>query len=308
MQRNKENASIIETGRKDIFSFLLTAKDPETGDGLPMPELMMEGNTLIVAGSDTSSTTLSAILYYPLRNPYCLQRLTTEVRQSFSHEEDIRVGPKLRSCTYLRACIDEAMRMTPAVADLLPRVVLPGGLQISALDLDILAGVDVGVCTYAIQHYRDYIVEPFKYDPGRWLAKDPNEGSMARSTSHRSDSGISLRRSASPPEPTLALQIPGRAATSADQDRDALLACFAPFSLGHRACLGKPLVYMELSIAVARLVWNYDMRLIEKKPLGWRTRRDVKLGRKHRDEHHTQDWFLGDKKGPWVEIAAVERV
>lgn len=60
MERTKENASSGSphgnTGRKDIFSFLLHAKDPESGEGMPMPELWMEGNTLIVAGSDTAST------------------------------------------------------------------------------------------------------------------------------------------------------------------------------------------------------------------------------------------------------------
>ena len=53
MARDKEGGG--ET-RKDIFSILLHAKDPETGEGLSWPELWMEGNTLIVAGSDTSST------------------------------------------------------------------------------------------------------------------------------------------------------------------------------------------------------------------------------------------------------------
>lgn len=57
MARTKEKEmGLGETGRRDIFSFLLHAKDPETGQGFPMPELWMEGNTLIVAGSDTSST------------------------------------------------------------------------------------------------------------------------------------------------------------------------------------------------------------------------------------------------------------
>ena len=57
MAKMKEKeAGQVEMGRKDIFSFLLHAKDPETGQGFPMPELFMEGNTLIVAGSDTSST------------------------------------------------------------------------------------------------------------------------------------------------------------------------------------------------------------------------------------------------------------
>lgn len=60
MERTKEQGQngspVVETGRRDIFSFLLHAKDPESGEGMPMPELWMEGNTLIVAGSDTTST------------------------------------------------------------------------------------------------------------------------------------------------------------------------------------------------------------------------------------------------------------
>ena len=46
----------VDNGRKDIFTFLMRARDPETGHSMPMSELWMEGNTLIVAGSDTTST------------------------------------------------------------------------------------------------------------------------------------------------------------------------------------------------------------------------------------------------------------
>lgn len=56
MERTERDKKEGDTGRKDIFSFMLHARDPETGQGLPTQELWMEGNTLIVAGSDTSST------------------------------------------------------------------------------------------------------------------------------------------------------------------------------------------------------------------------------------------------------------
>ena len=60
MARDKEDGASA-SDRKDIFTYLLHAKDPETGEGFPMPELWMEGNTLIVAGSDTSSTYVTGI-------------------------------------------------------------------------------------------------------------------------------------------------------------------------------------------------------------------------------------------------------
>jgi hypothetical protein len=75
------NTSLDTSGRKDIFSYLLNAKDPETGEGLPKSELWMEGNTLIVAGSDTSSTTISATLYYLLRNSVCLQLVPSRLHR-----------------------------------------------------------------------------------------------------------------------------------------------------------------------------------------------------------------------------------
>lgn len=54
--RQARDAKGSDDGRKDIFGFLLRAKDPETGLETPLPELYMEANTLIVAGSDTTST------------------------------------------------------------------------------------------------------------------------------------------------------------------------------------------------------------------------------------------------------------
>lgn len=263
MARMKDQEKgLTEPGRKDIFAHLLGAKDPETGEGLTMPELWMEGNTLIVAGSDTSSTTLSATLFYLLRNPMTLTRLEKEIRTTFSQAEDIRFGSQLSNCHWLRACIDEAMRMSPAVPGLLPREVQEGGLIIPGLEMSLPAGVSVGVCTYAIHHHKDYVADPFTYDPSRWL----QEGH--------------------------------------EQDREALKSVFNPFSQGNRACLGKPLVYMEISIAIARLVWEYDMRLAADQHQSETILKEVEEGKRHENEYHVQDWFLSNNFGLFVEFKA----
>jgi len=291
------NISLDSSGRKDIFHYLLNAKDPETGEGLPKSELWMEGNTLIVAGSDTSSTTISATLYHLVRNTASLERLAGELRSAFDSFEDICTGSKLHACTYLRACIDEAMRMSPAVPGLLPRLVLPGGLDIAALDLHIPAGVDVGTCTYAIHHHKDYVVEPFTYNPSRWL-KRPSAKSHSR---QRSDSGVELQQVIQPSEDHK-IEDP-HVHREQEQEHDALHSVFAPFSLGNRACLGKPLVYMEISIAIARIVWKYDMRLVDVMPADSSIRADVKEGRRTEGDYHLRDWFLSANEGPVVQFA-----
>ena len=156
------------------------------------------------------------------------------------------------------------MRMTPAVPGLLPREILPGGLKIPELDIDLPAGVIVGTCIYSIQHHADYVVEPFTYDPSRWLKE-------------------------------------GHA-----QDREALQSVFNPFSLGNRSCMGKPLVYMELSIAVARLVFEYDMRLAADQKVDTEVAEDIKKGRRRADEYQVQDWFLSNNFGPHAEFRVRE--
>ncbi|KAI5358294.1 putative cytochrome P450 [Septoria linicola] len=268
MERQKRGEG---EGRKDIFSFLLTAKDPETGEGVPMPELWMEANTLIVAGSDTTSTTLAATLYYLLHNTHTLRKLENEVRGTFKSRSEIKMGPQMQSCTYLRAVIDETMRMTPAVGGVLPREVLPGGLSIPALNLELPAGVDVGVPVYAIHHHSDFVVAPFIFDPARWLPTKDGQEPHA-------------------------------------QNREALNSVFNPFSIGHRGCLGKPLVYMELCIAVARLVFEYDMRLSDDQHVSGFIKKEIRSGKRQPYEYQLQDWFMSRNEGPWAEFKAREGV
>ncbi|CZT19858.1 related to cytochrome P450 67 [Ramularia collo-cygni] len=271
MERTKEGgfgqpgSPSMESGRRDIFSFLLHAKDPETGEGMPMAELWMEANTLIVAGSDTTSTTLSAVLYYLLHNTHTLRRLEQEVRGAFSSADEIVTGSKMQSCTYLRACIDETMRMTPPVGGILPREVLPGGLAIPALGVDLPAGIDVGVPIYAIHHHEEFVTDPFTFDPSRWLPVAEGE------EAHK-------------------------------QDKDALMAVWNPFSLGHRGCLGKPLVYMELCIAIARMVWDFDMRVSAEQYVSEFLKEDIKRGRRRKEEYQLLDWFMSWNQGPWVDF------
>ncbi|KAI3324201.1 cytochrome P450 [Xylariaceae sp. AK1471] len=66
-------------------------------------------------GSDTMSTCLSALFFYLSRYPDCYLRLTEEIRSAFTNSGDIRGGACLAGCYYLRACIDESLRMCPPV-------------------------------------------------------------------------------------------------------------------------------------------------------------------------------------------------
>ncbi|KAL1612329.1 hypothetical protein SLS60_000555 [Paraconiothyrium brasiliense] len=225
MERTKMG---LDVDRRDFFYHLLNAKDPETGKGFSMDELWGESNLLIIAGSDTTSTAMAATLFYLAHNPATLQKLCQEIRNTFSDVEDIISGPTLSGCAYLRACIDESMRMTPPVAGALPRQVLPGGIDIDGHHIP--AGVDVGVPHYALHHNTDYFPRPFDYVPERWVS-DP-------------------------------------AANPLHNKLPDAHAAFCPFSIGPRGCIGKGLAYVELTITIARVVFMYDLKLAPGSTLG----------------------------------------
>lgn len=257
------NSDIYNSSRRDFFYYLLNAKDPETGQGFAKGEIWGESNTLIIAGSDTTSTTMTSTLFYLLHNPSALARVQKEIREKFANMEDIKSGPVLNSCSYLRACIDEAMRMSPPVGAILPRYTLDGGLDIPALNLHIPAGIGVGCPIYALHHNIQYVADPFSYKPERWLS--------------------------------------GEAASA--ESLESLHSVFNPFSLGPRGCIGKPMAYLEMSLALGRLIWGFDMRSA-KGELGRVGEGNDRLGqgRERQDEFQMWDIFVSDKEGPWAEF------
>ncbi|KAF4634033.1 hypothetical protein G7Y89_g4073 [Cudoniella acicularis] len=152
---------------KDILSLVQNARDPETGEKFSTKEIAAESATLVVAGTDTTSTTLTALLFYLSRNPRAYHLATSEIRSAFASLSEIRAGSKLNSCVYLRACVDETMRISPSVGGSLWREVGSGGAIIDGIPIP--AGFDVGTGIYAMHHNAAYYPEPEVWRPKRWL-------------------------------------------------------------------------------------------------------------------------------------------
>lgn len=77
------------------------------------------------AGGDTTATALSALFFYLSRNTESYSKLANEIRTTFSNHSEIQGGPKLASCRYLRASIEEALRMSPPVSSIELTQVVP---------------------------------------------------------------------------------------------------------------------------------------------------------------------------------------
>lgn len=165
----------IEQGssQSDVFDTLHSAQNTLTKEPLFSPlELQSETSLLIIAGSDTTATCLAATIFYLLHNPRSLERAQQEVRHIFPTLEELESGSQLKECQYLRACIDESLRMSPPVGGLMPRETLTGGMIVDGEHIP--EGVEIGTPIYAIHHSEIYYPDPFRFDPGRWLTSADN--------------------------------------------------------------------------------------------------------------------------------------
>lgn len=118
-------------------------------------------------GSDTSSTALASVFFYLGHYPDAYATAIKEIRETFATIDEIRSGAKLNSCVYLRACIDESLRMSPPAGSALWREVGPRGAVVDGAWIP--AGYDVGTGIYALHHNAAYFPKPFCFSPERWL-------------------------------------------------------------------------------------------------------------------------------------------
>lgn len=100
-------------GRRDIMTNILRHNDEK---GMSHAEILSNADGLIMAGSETTATALAGLTYCITTNPQALERVQREVREAFNSEKDIKINSTM-SLKYLNACIEEAMRIYPPVAE-----------------------------------------------------------------------------------------------------------------------------------------------------------------------------------------------
>ena len=248
---------------QDVFTAIQKVRHPKSGLAVWTPaELESEAALLILAGSDNTATAITATLFYLAHNSHTLEKSQAEVRSTFQNLEAIRAGEELSSCKYLRACIDESMRMSPPAPSIMPREVLSGGIEVDGHHIP--QGIEIGTPIYAIHHEATYFPEPFSFQPERWIA----EPEASDNTKEASRERIALARSA-----------------------------FHPFSRGARDCVGKQMAYREMMIVLARILWAFEMELAPGSSLG-EGKFGAGYGRERKGEYQLVDLFAAAGSGP----------
>ncbi|KAG8628055.1 hypothetical protein KVT40_003928 [Elsinoe batatas] len=137
--------------------------------------------TNIGAGSDTTSVSLSGILYHLLRNPTKLALLRAELdtARTNGNLSPIPTHQQAQALPYLQACIKEGLRLHPATGLPMMRMVPAGGATIAGVFFP--AGTEVGVNSW-VAHHNKRIFGPDADDfvPERWLQSAERSSTMER--------------------------------------------------------------------------------------------------------------------------------
>jgi cytochrome P450 len=91
---------------------------------MSVDEIVSTFGLLLIAGSETTATLLSAVIYLILKHPEVMDKLVTEIRTSFKNEDEI-TQISVNKLTYQLAVLEEGLRLHPPAPFGFPRVV-PG--------------------------------------------------------------------------------------------------------------------------------------------------------------------------------------
>ncbi|KAH7322251.1 cytochrome P450 [Rhizoctonia solani] len=222
----------LEDGKRslDLIDKLLESKD-EDGTPLSINELYAEALALLIAGSDTTSNTLSSLCYHLAIHPEVQRQLQAELDQNVLYDssdectdkEGLVVPPydavvqydDVKNLPYLNACIKEVLRIHSTVGTGLPRVV-PPGKTLTVSGQTFRAGSVISVPSYTTNRSSVWGNDAGEFRPERWL----------------------------------------------DGTAESFNKYFVPFSVGPRACVGRNLAYMDLMLIAATIFRRYQVEAL----------------------------------------------
>lgn len=173
-QIERKERKPLAQGTDNIVDFMDKVMDAHEQDPTKVSEyhIFMMGMSNIIAGSDTTSISLSAVMYYLIRNPHCLKKLRDEISDLAIKGA---IGEKItfrqsQDMPYLQAVIKEALRLHSATGLPLWRVVPAGGCEISGRFFP--PGTIVGVNTWVAHYNNSVFTDADCFLPERWLGEN----------------------------------------------------------------------------------------------------------------------------------------
>lgn len=194
------------------------------------------------AGTETTAMTLNTFLLAAACYPEMTKRAQAEIDDHMSskdqNEEMVPTFADLQELPYLGAVVKEALRLTPTGSSGVGHTSTKLGPYFLDLDCDGTSGMDkltippgatVLANTYGLHHDHDRYPDPWRFDPGRWIAPEDSD----------------------------------QESPSSAHSLDHTHANFA-FGFGRRICPGSSLASHSLSMAIALLLLCFNFELTDR--------------------------------------------
>ncbi|GKT41142.1 cytochrome P450 monooxygenase sdnE [Colletotrichum spaethianum] len=236
--RERKRVGYVDGKGTNVFAELFDSDLPP--EEKTTKRLSAEGGVVMIAGTETTSFTLTVITFYLLTKPGILEKLTQELRTVVTDPEHLPSWPTLEVLPYFSAVISEGLRLAPGVASRTSRVATeedlvyrgkwtPKGSKTEVeLNYFIPRGYAVGMSAMVNHFNESYFPNSNEFIPERWMTEDR-------------------------------------------QQRRELDKAFISFSKGTRKCLGMSLAYAELHLALAAIV----LRVVPRMQLYDTTKREI---------------------------------
>ncbi|KAG6816461.1 hypothetical protein H0H87_005944 [Tephrocybe sp. NHM501043] len=214
------------SAHKDLFHHLID-EDGVSSYPPTVPEVVSDGGLAIIAGADTTSSAITNLVYFLLRNPNTYKRLQAEIDTLGDNVMDYARQAHL---PYLNAALNESLRLFPPIQSGSQRYAEVG----VSMGPHYVPGGTSTIVPFLCLHRdpRYFSPLPNAFLPERWL---PSEQQAKLEPALFKD-----------PSANILNQV-----------------AFIPFSVGPSNCVGKNLAWMEMRMLVCLLMQRYEMRFEE---------------------------------------------
>ena len=149
--------------RDDILSLLLEARD-EAGNPMSDEEIKDQLLTMLLAGHETTASSLAWALYWIDKTPSVPEKLRQELATLPNNSDKVAIT----KLPYLNAVCQETLRIYPVIINAFPRIVQK---PVEIMGYQLEPGTVAMVSIYLTHHREDIYPEPKQFKPERFLER-----------------------------------------------------------------------------------------------------------------------------------------
>ena len=152
----------------DFFQALMEDRNGKPNN-LEWGEIVAEINIMMNAGSVTTAIALANVMHQLLKHPEALRRLQEEIDAVLDDDEIVAPYDKVKHLPYLRACLDESLRLHPPTPHGLPRKTPAQGMNIMG---EWVPGNTTVSVSALVAHRSSAFSKADEFVPERWLGDE----------------------------------------------------------------------------------------------------------------------------------------